>query len=86
MKMERPTVTIDRAGRGDASKLGRSVPLHLTLTVEDFDRVYALAARERATMQDVIRAAVRLLLIDEDGGARAGARRGKLVTAGDSGR
>lgn len=63
--MEKPTVTVlRRDGRPLAlsTSAGRSAPVHLKLTPEDFDQLYAAAQRQRVSMQEVVRRSLKRVL------------------------
>jgi hypothetical protein len=63
MKTERPTVTIVTPGKKNPRAISTTdeppAYLHLTLTPEDYDAAYQLAKRDRVTVQEVVRRALR---------------------------
>lgn len=57
-----------RRGRPPLSPSGTSASVHLKVSAEDYDRVFAAARKSRRTVQEVIRGAIRHAIRDERGG------------------
>jgi len=70
VKMKPPTVTVHyerqegrrRGGRPPISTTGQSASVYVTLDPDDYDRAYAVASRDRVSMPEVLRRALRKFL------------------------
>lgn len=69
MLPQRVVVEIKRRGRprvdGGAAP---SADVHLRMRAEDYDQAFAMASRQRMTVTEIIRLAVKRLIDDERGG------------------
>lgn len=70
--MEKPSLIVlsgRRRGRPSLSSSDEpSAAVHLKLAPEDYDHVFQEARRRRKSVQDVIRGAIKRLMIDDKGG------------------
>jgi len=74
MKMLPPTVVVQPRRRGRPTYASGDTPpadVHLTMAPEDYDQAYAIAARDRVSIQEVLRRALKRLIEEEKGGSLA---------------
>jgi hypothetical protein len=67
-----PTVVVQPAKRGRPTFASGDTPpadVHLTMAPEDYDHAYRIAARDRISVQEVLRRALKRLIQDESGGS-----------------
>ena len=65
MRMKRPTVTVTTPRRRPGARpistsLDPSADVHVTLDPDDYDRVFAIAVRERISVPEVLRRALKM--------------------------
>ena len=69
MNMLPPVVVVERKRRG-RPPLGStpSAEVHFRLPAEDYDQAFAIAQRQRVSVTDILRRAIKKLIEDERGG------------------